>query len=78
MPQRTDQLAYTIVNYQDATAAIEWLKRAFGAEEVAVYKGVGGEVEHMELSFEGGIVMGGSKEAGELAEDTLVVYKRAG
>jgi uncharacterized glyoxalase superfamily protein PhnB len=67
MPQRTDQLAYPIVNYEDATAAIEWLKRAFGAEEVAVYKGEGGEVEHMELSFEGAIVMGGSKGAGELA-----------
>jgi uncharacterized glyoxalase superfamily protein PhnB len=67
MPQQTDQLAYPIVNYDDATAAIEWLKNAFGAEEVAVYKDDDRKVQHMELSFEGGIVMGGSKEAGELA-----------
>ena len=67
MPKQTDQRAYPIVSYEDADAAIEWLKRAFGAEEIAVHKGEDGKVEHMELSFEGGIVMGGSKGAGELA-----------
>jgi uncharacterized glyoxalase superfamily protein PhnB len=67
MPSTSDQVAYPIVSYDDAGAAIEWLKRAFGAEEVAVHKGDDGRVEHMELSFEGGVVMGGSKGVGELA-----------
>jgi uncharacterized glyoxalase superfamily protein PhnB len=67
MPSKSDQVAYPIVSYEDAGAAIEWLKRAFGAEEVAVHKGDDGRVEHMELSFEGGVVMGGSKGVGELA-----------
>ncbi|HEX6585620.1 MAG TPA: VOC family protein [Solirubrobacterales bacterium] len=67
MPERTDQLAYPIVSYENADAAIDWLKRAFGAEEIAVHKGDDGQVEHMELSFEGGVVMGGSKRVGELA-----------
>jgi uncharacterized glyoxalase superfamily protein PhnB len=63
----SDQLAYPIVSYEDADAAIEWLKKAFGAEELAVYKGEDGKVEHMELTFEGAVVMGGTKGAGELA-----------
>jgi uncharacterized glyoxalase superfamily protein PhnB len=67
MPSTSDQVAYPIVSYDDAGAAIEWLKRAFGAEEVAVHKGDDGRVEHMELSFEGGVAMGGSKGVGELA-----------
>lgn len=67
MPTPSEQIAYSIVSYEDADAAIEWLKRAFGAEVIGVYKGDDGSVEHMELSFEGGIVMGGSKRVGELA-----------
>jgi uncharacterized glyoxalase superfamily protein PhnB len=67
VPGPSEQVAYPIVSYEDAAAAIEWLKRAFGAKEVAVHKGDDGTVEHMELSFEGGIVMGGTKGAGELA-----------
>ena len=67
MAKRTEQLAYPIVSYEDAAAAIEWLKQAFGAEEVGVHKDDDGKVVHMELSFEGAIVMGGSKGVGELA-----------
>jgi uncharacterized glyoxalase superfamily protein PhnB len=67
MPTPSEQVAYPIVSYEDAGAMIEWLKRAFGAEEVAVHRGEDGRVEHMELSFEGGIVMGGTKGVGELA-----------
>jgi uncharacterized glyoxalase superfamily protein PhnB len=67
MSTQSDQLAYPIVAYDDAPAAIEWLKRAFGAEEVGVYKDDAGNVAHMELSFDGAIVMGGTKGVGELA-----------
>jgi uncharacterized glyoxalase superfamily protein PhnB len=67
---RTQQVAYPIIGYEDADAAIAWLKHAYGAEEVAVHKGEDGAVQHMELSFEGGIVMGGTKGAGQLASKT--------
>lgn len=68
----TDQLAYPVVSYEDAAAAIEWLRSAFGAEEVGVHKGDDGTVHHMELSFEGAIVMGGSKGVGELAAEVEI------
>jgi uncharacterized glyoxalase superfamily protein PhnB len=65
--EKSGQIAYPIVSYQDARAGIEWLRRAFGAEEVAVHED-GGRIAHFELSFEGGVVMGGSKGIGELAK----------
>jgi uncharacterized glyoxalase superfamily protein PhnB len=68
MAKQSDQLAYPIVTYEDAAAAIEWLKRAFGAEELGVHRDDDGNVAHMELSFDGAIVMGGTKGVGELAE----------
>jgi uncharacterized glyoxalase superfamily protein PhnB len=72
MAKRSEQLAYPIVSYEDASAAIEWLKEAFGAEELMVHKGDDGSVEHMELSFEGAIVMGGTKGIGELASEVEI------
>jgi uncharacterized glyoxalase superfamily protein PhnB len=72
MPTPSEQVAYPIVSYEDADAAIEWLKRAFGAKEIAVHRGGDGSVEHMELSFEGGVVMGGTKGAGELASKVAI------
>jgi uncharacterized glyoxalase superfamily protein PhnB len=66
MAKQSEQLAYPIVSYGDAAAAIGWLKDAFGAEEIGVHED-GDRVVHMELSFEGAIVMGGSKGVGELA-----------
>jgi uncharacterized glyoxalase superfamily protein PhnB len=67
LAKRSEQLAYPIVGYEDAPAAIDWLKRAFGAEEIGVYKDDDGQVVHMELGFEGAIVMGGTRGVGELA-----------
>lgn len=72
MPRPSEQVAYPIVSYEDADAAIEWLKRAFGAEEIAIHKGDDGSVEHMELAFEGGVVMGGTKGVGELASKVAI------
>jgi uncharacterized glyoxalase superfamily protein PhnB len=65
--EKSGQTAYPIVSYQDARAGIEWLKQAFGAEEVAVHE-ADGKVAHFELSFEGGVVIGGSRGVGELAQ----------
>ena len=67
MSKRSDQLAYPIVGFEDANAGIEWLKKAFGAEEIAVYRDDDGDVAHFELAFDGAIVMGGTRGVGELA-----------
>jgi uncharacterized glyoxalase superfamily protein PhnB len=77
MSKQSDQLVYPIVSYEDANAGVEWLKQAFGAEELMVHRGDGGAVDHFELSFEGGIVMGGTKKAGELQEHAGVEVGRA-
>ena len=48
------------VFYDDAPAAIDWLCRAFGFEVRLRIDGVGGRVEHSELTYEGGVVMVGT------------------
>jgi len=40
---------YPALRYRDAAAALEWLQRAFGLEEVAVHRGDDGSVHHAEL-----------------------------
>lgn len=77
MAKRSEQLAYPIVSYEDANAGVEWLGQAFGAEVLMAHEGEEGKVEHFELSFEGAIVMGGTKDAGELAEQGGVEVGRA-
>ena len=47
---------YPSLRYRDATAAIDWLERAFGLERVAVHE-QGGEVMHAELRYGDGMVM---------------------
>jgi uncharacterized glyoxalase superfamily protein PhnB len=68
MAKASDQLAYPIVSYEDAKAAIEWLQQAFAAEVLQAHEDDDGRVVHFELSFEGGVVMGGSRGVGQLAE----------
>jgi uncharacterized glyoxalase superfamily protein PhnB len=57
------QNIFPVLRYDDASAAIDWLKKAFGLTEVVVYKGDRGEVVHAELELEGGIVMIGAGDA---------------
>ena len=45
------------MRYQDATAAIEWLCRAFGFEKLLVVPGEGGTIAHAQLGFGNGMVM---------------------
>lgn len=45
------------LRYRDASAAIEWLKDAFGFEEKAVYRGADGVVHHAELRLGAGLIM---------------------
>src|SRR5262249_16468132 len=51
---------FPTLRYDDATAAIDFLTSAFGAERHAVYAGDDGKVQHAELRFGNGIVMLGS------------------
>jgi uncharacterized glyoxalase superfamily protein PhnB len=46
--------------YRDAKNAIDWLCRAFGFEQLAVYEGPNGSVAHAELRLGPGVVMLGS------------------
>jgi uncharacterized glyoxalase superfamily protein PhnB len=58
---------YPFMGYRDAQAAIEWLCRAFGFQQHAVYDGPDGRVAHAELKLgPDAIVMLGS-----IQHDTL-------
>lgn len=48
---------FPALRYRDANAAIEWLERAFGFQEKAVYRGEDGTVNHAELALGTGLVM---------------------
>jgi uncharacterized glyoxalase superfamily protein PhnB len=54
---------YPAIRYADARAAIEWLKKAFGFEELIVVPGENGTVRHAELRLGPGVIMlgGGGK-----------------
>lgn len=48
---------FPALRYEDASAAIEWLGRAFGFEEKAVFRGEDGTVQHAELRLGAGLIM---------------------
>src|SRR5262249_24490376 len=58
--------------YDDASAAIEWLCRAFGFEVQLKVVGDGGRIEHSELVFGGGLVM-----VSESAKSERFPYRRS-
>ena len=47
----------TVLYYENAAEAIDWLCRAFGFELQMKVEGDGGQIEHSELVFGGGLVM---------------------
>jgi uncharacterized glyoxalase superfamily protein PhnB len=57
-----DQLQHIFpgLRYRDASAAIEWLERAFGFEKRQVHEGPNGTIAHAELELGPGIIMLGS------------------
>ncbi|WP_020573589.1 VOC family protein [Actinopolymorpha alba] len=55
------QNIYPALRYADARAAIDFLKRTFGFEEIAVMTDDDGRVAHAELDLDGGVVMLGSR-----------------
>jgi len=50
---------FPALHYRDPDAALEWLKRAFGFEEKAVYRGDDGRIQHAELRLGDGLIMFG-------------------
>jgi uncharacterized glyoxalase superfamily protein PhnB len=56
---------YPTFRYRDADAGLEFLKQAFGFEEVNVYRGDDGVIHHAELHLGPGIVMFGAAERNE-------------
>src|SRR5580704_13010002 len=57
---RTVQMIYPCVRYDNAKAAIAWLKSALGFEEQEVCAGEGDTIAHAELKLAGNLVMLGS------------------
>ena len=51
---------YPVLTYRDPAEAIQWLGRAFGFAEHFVARDEAGKPVHVELVFEGGIVMLGA------------------
>jgi uncharacterized glyoxalase superfamily protein PhnB len=56
------QVVYPAVRYRDSGAALEWLERAFGAEEDVVYRDDEGRVRHAVIRIAGGLVMFGQHD----------------
>ncbi len=73
---------YPFMRFADTDAALEWLSRAFGLDEVVVYRGDDGVVQHAEMSLGPGIVMFGPGDPAEqgvyvAVEDADAHYERA-
>lgn len=64
MNEATHPNIFPALRYKDASAAIDWLGRAFGFEEKVVYRGEDGTVQHAELRLGTGLIM-----LGEMRED---------
>ena len=56
------------MRYRDASAAVEWLCRAFGFEKHLVVEGAPGTIEHAQLTLAGGMIMLGSERDSELGK----------
>jgi uncharacterized glyoxalase superfamily protein PhnB len=70
------QTIFPFLRYSDATAAIEFLVRAFGFEQQVIVPNEDGTIAHAELSFGPGVVMLGSARGsagGERPDDPQAV-----
>jgi uncharacterized glyoxalase superfamily protein PhnB len=56
-PKATTATLISTLRYDDADATVDWLCRAFGFREHAVYRDADGKVQHAELSFGNGMIM---------------------
>lgn len=75
--QRGSRLS-SCLTYKDADAAVDFLCRAFGFKEHAVYRDEAGKVVHAELAFGDGMIMLGPDEKGEFGKRVMTLPERAG
>jgi uncharacterized glyoxalase superfamily protein PhnB len=66
------------LGYKDADAAVDWLCRAFGFKEHAVYRNEAGRVVHAELTFGNGMIMLGPDQGGEFGKLVMTLPECAG
>jgi uncharacterized glyoxalase superfamily protein PhnB len=78
MPDAERNALVSCLNYKDATAAVDWLGRAFGFREHAVYRDDDGQVVHAELAFGNGLIMLGPDQGGEFGKLVMTLPERAG
>jgi uncharacterized glyoxalase superfamily protein PhnB len=83
------QTVFPCITFRDASASIDWLERALGAECVARYDDESGRVQHAEVRVGESTVMCGDERAGSKAtppgmsvvyvvvSDADVAYRRA-
>jgi len=81
MADRTPNI-FPFMRFTDADAAIDWLSRAFGFQQHAVYRSDEGTVQHAELSLGPGIVMFGQGDPSSqgvyvAVDDADAHYERA-
>jgi uncharacterized glyoxalase superfamily protein PhnB len=57
MPDELRPNIFPALRYRDATAALEFLENAFGAQEKEVHRGEDGVVHHAELRLGAGLIM---------------------
>jgi len=55
------QSIYPALRYDDGQAAVDFLREAFGFQEVSMMKDEDGSVGHAELALDGAVVMVSSK-----------------
>lgn len=75
MPTPARNTRTTIVpclRYRDATAAIDWLCKAFGFEEQAVHPNPDGSIAHAQITFGNGMIMLGSAKPGDTGWGSLI------
>lgn len=71
-PKRTTATLIPAMRYNDPNAAVDWLCRAFGFKQQAVYKDDSGKVVHAELSFGNGMIMLGPNAETEFGKHMLL------
>ncbi len=80
-PKTTTATMISSMGYRDANAAVEWLSRAFGFEEHAVYRNGDGAVVHAELVFGNGMIMFGPRDSqgeGEFGKRFMTMPDKTG
>jgi uncharacterized glyoxalase superfamily protein PhnB len=66
------------MRYQNAEKAVEWLQKAFGFTEHAVFRNESGDVVHAELAYGGGVIMLGPDRETEFAKFMTTPSKSGG